>query len=178
MSQNISTRQFEIIEASGRLLMSKGMQGLTTKNLALEMNFTESALYRHFTNKEAIILHLIRYLSENIRTRFKDIVSTDLNAQEKFRALFKSQFSFFKKNPHFIIIILNDSLMDKSHDITNEILDLIATNQKFIRGVVEDGKAAGYFKDEIDTEYLVHITLGSFRLQMLKWKVSQFIFDI
>jgi len=74
------------------------MQGLTTKNLALEMNFTESALYRHFTNKDAIILHLIRYLSGNIKSRFSDIVNTDINPQEKFRALFQSQFHFFKKN--------------------------------------------------------------------------------
>jgi TetR/AcrR family fatty acid metabolism transcriptional regulator len=178
MSQNISARQFEIIEASGRLLMRKGMQGLTTKNLALEMNFTESALYRHFTNKDAIILHLIRYLSGNIKSRFSDIVNTDINPQEKFRALFQSQFHFFKKNPHFIIIILNDSLIDKSHDIINEILVLIAMNQNFISGVIDEGKAVGHFKSDIDTEYMVHITLGSFRLQMLKWKMSQFSFDI
>jgi len=57
-------------------------------------------------------------------------------------------------------------------------LVLIAMNQNFISGVIDEGKAAGHFKSDIDTENMVHITLGSFRLQMLKWKMSQFSFDI
>ena len=48
MSKNITDRQIEIIEASGKILMEKGILGLTTKNLAQKMNFSESALYRHF----------------------------------------------------------------------------------------------------------------------------------
>ena len=58
-----SKRQQEIIESAGKLLMEKGIKGLTTKNLAQEMEFSESALYRHFKNKEDIILLFIRFLS-------------------------------------------------------------------------------------------------------------------
>ena len=42
--KNITERQLEIIEASGKILMEKGILGLTTKNLAKEMHFSESAL--------------------------------------------------------------------------------------------------------------------------------------
>ena len=106
MKVDLSARQLEIIEASGKILMQKGVAGLTTKNLAQEMNFSESALYRHFKDKEEIITNLITYLSENINERFENIINTDLNAEEKFTQLFQSQFSFFKTNPHFIVIVL------------------------------------------------------------------------
>ena len=59
MVDKTSKRQQEIIESAGKLLMEKGIKGLTTKNLAIEMEFSESALYRHFKNKEDIILLLI-----------------------------------------------------------------------------------------------------------------------
>ena len=44
----ISERQKEIIDAAGRILTESGIGGLTTKKLALEMGFSEAAIYRHF----------------------------------------------------------------------------------------------------------------------------------
>ncbi|MCK5280372.1 MAG: helix-turn-helix transcriptional regulator, partial [Cyclobacteriaceae bacterium] len=56
---NITERQLDIIEAAGRILTSSGVSGLTIKNLAKEMKFSESAIYRHFTSKEEIIIALL-----------------------------------------------------------------------------------------------------------------------
>lgn len=178
MDNNISDRQLEIIEASGKILMKKGILSLTTKNLAQEMNFSESALYRHFKDKEAIITLLITYLSENITLRFENIINSDLNPEEKFISLFKSQFSFFKSNPHFIVIVLSDGLMDSSENIKAEIFKLIQTNSTTFKLIIEEGQKLKIFNQEIDVEYLVHFTMGSFRLQMLKWKLADFSFDI
>ena len=52
----LSGRQIEIIEAAGRILTVSGISGLTIKNLANEMKFSESAIYRHFKSKEEIII--------------------------------------------------------------------------------------------------------------------------
>ena len=62
----ITPRQLELIEAASRLLTTSGVNGLTIKNLAKEMNFSESAIYRHFSSKEDIILAMLDYLAENI----------------------------------------------------------------------------------------------------------------
>ncbi len=178
MAKSLTDRQLEIIEASGKLLMEKGILGLTTKNLASEINFSESALYRHFKDKEAILIHLIRYLSENINQRFEQIVISDLPIQDKLPALFQSQFSFFKANPHFIVIILSDGLIDSSDNIKSEIQNLMRTNAKTFTSILKEGQTKEIYNQGIDVEYLVHFTMGSFRLQMLKWKLSNFSFDI
>lgn len=178
MSEIISERQIEIIEASGKILMEKGILGLTTKNIAKEMNFSESALYRHFKDKEAIVSLLIAYLSENITQRFEAILKSNKNPEEKFLELFKSQFSFFKSNPHFIVIVLSDGLMDSSEGIKTEIFKLIQTNTNTFKLIIKKGQKLKFFTREIDDEYLVHFVMGSFRLQMLKWKLANFSFDI
>ncbi|MFN5416495.1 MAG: TetR/AcrR family transcriptional regulator, partial [Flavobacteriia bacterium] len=59
--EKISNRQIELIEAAGKLLSTAGISGLTTKNLAKEMNFSESAIYRHFKSKEDIIVEMLNY---------------------------------------------------------------------------------------------------------------------
>ena len=63
MKRSISDRQLEIIEATGKILTASGLSGLTIKNLAKEMKFTESAIYRHFESKEAIIITMLNYLA-------------------------------------------------------------------------------------------------------------------
>lgn len=173
-----SKRQQEIIESAGKLLMEKGIKGLTTKNLAQEMEFSESALYRHFKNKEDIILLLIRFLSENINLRFETILKAENNAEEKFLALFLSQFQFFKKNPHFIVIVLSDGLMDNSEDIKKSIKKLIETNFSALKKIMTDGQESKLFNQEMEADSLVHFAMGTFRLQMLQWKLSNFNFDI
>ena len=174
----ISNKQQAIIEVSGKILMEKGILGLTTKNLALEMNFSESALYRHFKNKEEIILLLIRYLSNNINERFENIINSDINPEEKYIQLFKSQFAFYNKNPHFIAIVLSDGLMDNSIEIKNEVQKLIQINAICYKKVIVRGQNSNIFNNEVDADDLVHFAMGTFRLQMLKWKLSNFSFDI
>jgi len=178
MVDTTSKRQQEIIESAGKLLMEKGIKGLTTKNLAQEMAFSESALYRHFKNKEDIILLLISFLSDNINSRFNTILNSEINAEEKYLALFKSQFQFFKTNPHFIVIVLSDGLMDNSEDIKNSIKKLIETNFGALKRIMIEGQESNLFNQEMEAESLVHFSMGSFRLQMLQWKLSNFSFDI
>ena len=89
MIDSTSKRQQEIIESAGKLLMQKGVKGLTTKNLALEMNFSESALYRHFKNKEDIIVLLLDYLGSNIKERLNII------SEKKLKESFKNLVLYF-----------------------------------------------------------------------------------
>ena len=108
MIATISDRQFEIIEAAGKILTTSGISGLTIKNLAKEMKFSESAIYRHFTSKEEIIIALLEYLVKNMDERYSNAISIEQSPEEKFKTLFQNQFSFFKKNPHFVVAVFSD----------------------------------------------------------------------
>ncbi|MEI6311188.1 MAG: TetR/AcrR family transcriptional regulator [Bacteroidota bacterium] len=178
MKTAISNRQAEIIATSGRILMEKGIKGLTTKCLADEMNFSESAIYRHFKNKDDIIILLLQDLASSTESRLNKIISQKKSAAENIQAIFKSQFSFFKKNPHYVIAILSESLMDGSEEIKNELFNIMQYILKILSHEIERGKKEGLFIKEIQTTELVHIIIGSFRLCMFKWKLSDFKIDI
>lgn len=57
----ISERQIEIIQATGKILTDTGVAGLTIKKLATAMQFSESAIYRHFESKEAILVAMFHF---------------------------------------------------------------------------------------------------------------------
>ncbi|MEQ1732774.1 MAG: TetR/AcrR family transcriptional regulator, partial [Bacteroidia bacterium] len=174
---DISTRQLEIITAAGKILTTSGITGLTTKNLAKEMQFAESAIYRHFQSKEDIIIALLNYLAQTMDERLSNI-DDELNTEEKFKELFQNQFKFFKKNPHFVVAVFSDGLMEESTRINETIAKLMQVKIKHIKPILAKGQQKGVFTDAISTEELTHIVMGTFRLLMYKWRISNFDFDI
>lgn len=44
--------------------------------------------------------------------------------------------------------------------------------------VIMEGQQKGIFTNAITTEELMHIVMGTFRLQMFKWRIADFQFDI
>jgi AcrR family transcriptional regulator len=176
--KTISDRQFEIIQAAGKLLSSSGVSGLTIKNLAKEMGFAESAVYRHFDSKEAIIVSMLNYLAENMDDRLTQIASLQKDPKEKLEAIFKNQFDFFSKNPHFVVAVFSDGLMEASQKINAAIMRIMQVKMKHLMPVIMEGQQQGHFSNAIPTEELIHIIMASFRLQMFKWRIANFQFDI
>lgn len=174
----ISERQFEILKAASKILSTSGVSGLTIKNLAQEMKFSESAIYRHFTSKEEIIVAMLGYLAENMDERLQKVTSSHKNPLENLESIFLDQFTFFAQNPHFVVAVFSDGLMDASQNINAAIHKIMQVKMKALMPVIMQGQQQGFFTNTITTEELMHIIMGSFRLQMFKWRIANFQFDI
>jgi len=174
---DFTPRQLEIIEAAGKLLTSSGVDGLTIKNLAKEVQFSESAIYRHFSSKEEIIVAMLNYLADSIDKRLSALDSS-ANPETKFKALFNEQFRFFNLNPDFVVAVFSDGLMEKSQIINEALLGLMNVKIRHLMPIVMEGQQKGVFTNAITTDELMHIIMGTFKLQMFKWRIANFEFDI
>lgn len=174
---SISERQKEIIDAAGKILTQSGISGLTTKNLAKEMGFSEAAIYRHFPSKEAIILAMLGFLRSNMDSRISE-VNQSLGVEERFRLIFSSQFFFFTQNQHFVVAVFSDGLWEESGQVNQAILALMQTKMSFLLPLIQEGQSQGLFSSSISSEQITHIVMGAFRLHMFKWRVSGFSFDL
>ena len=176
MSTDISKRQLEIIEAAGKILTEKGINGLTTKKLAQEMNFSESALYRHFTSKEEIIVCMLNYLALNMDQH--SIELENKNPIEQLKNFFQNQFRFFESQPYFVIAVFSEGLLEESEKINHAIKSLMTKRIQLLKPIIQIGQENGAITNDLNSDELIHILMGSVRLFMLKWRMSKFEFDI
>lgn len=174
----IKTRQLEIITAAGKIFTDSGVAGLTTKKLAAKMGFAESALYRHFKGKEEIILTMLQYLASDMENRLKGCLQETIEPEQQLKKLFNNQFNFFKKNPHFIVAIFSDGLLEESKAINSELMRIMAVKRKYLLQIVKKGQAEAVFINKLSADDMVHIIMGSFRLHMLQWRMAEFSFDV
>ena len=178
IKDKISIRQQEIITASGKILITKGIKALTTKNLAFEMGFSESAIYRHFNNKEEIIAALFHYILENFKLRLTEILALELNPLEKLNRIFESQCMFFAENPHFTMAILADDIYYEGEKVKIALQQIMAYKGGVISQVLTAGVANGQIRNDIEIKELQHTIVGSFRLLLHKWRLSNFDFNL
>lgn len=173
-----SARQQEIIVASGNILITKGIKALTTKNLAAEMGFSESAIYRHFSNKEDILIALFRSILENFERRLTPIISQDLNAIEKLNAIFDSQCLFFSQNAYYTIAVLADEIYYEGERVKDALLQIMSFKSSLISTVLETGAKEKTIRNDVSIKELQHTIVGSFRLLLHKWRLNNFEFDL
>ncbi len=175
---NISPRQLEIIESAGKLLSIGGISNLTTKNLAQEMHFSEAALYRHFKNKNEIIIGMLNYLATTMDERLTKGLNGKDDSVLKLQSVFTDQFSFFTKNRHFIVAIFSDGLWENNDKIHKAVQGVMAVKKRHLDLIFTTGIAKKQFTTKINKESLIHISMGTFRLHMLKWKMADYKFDL
>lgn len=178
LKTDISSKQLEILEASGKILITKGIKALTTKNLAIEMGFSESAIYRHFANKEEIIVSLFEYILGHFKLRLNQIITNQSGAIEKLNSIFESQCAFFSENPHFTMAVLADDIYYEGEKVKSALSQIMAYKFGIILGILETGIKAGSVRNDIESSQLLHTIVGSFRLLLHKWRLSNFDFDL
>ncbi len=180
-TSELSNRQTEIMEAAAKLLTTVGVSGLTIKNLAKEMQFSESAIYRHFESKEEIILTMLDYVINGVASFGKEAnyaMSADFTIVDKLKMIFREQFTFFHLNPYLAVAIFSDGLLEESARINEKILTIMRHRKAVLEPLVRQAQEKGELTKEIDAEEIVHIIMGSVRLLMYQWRVSQFSFDV
>ncbi len=178
MQTKITSRQLEIIDATGKILTESGVNGLTIKNLAKEMQFSESAIYRHFNSKNEIIIEMLHYLAETLDDIYIASYSHDDNPEDKLLQLINDKLVFFKENPHFAVVVFSDGLLEDSLKANEAIHSIMMTKQKHLRPIIAENQSVDNFTNDLSEEEIIHLLMGVFRLQMFKWRISGFDFDI
>ncbi len=174
----MTTRQEEITREAIKLIAEKGIQGVTIKNLAHAINVSEPALYRHFKNKTSILLaildsfHVLMPQSEII-----EIFRTK-TPLERIIFLFTEHFKKFAETPSLVSVVFSDEIFKNEKVLTEKIRELIEKNEKLFLNLITEGQRKGEIRNDLPAEHLVLLILGAFRLEVKKWEISSYSFDL
>ncbi len=173
----IKPRQLEIIEATGKILTESGASGLTIKNLAKEMQFSESAIYRHFSSKEEIIIMMLKYLKNNIGKILSNLTKTG-DVEKDYKTFFNKLSLYFKENPYYVVVVFSEGLMDESDKINDEILGLMTITTNQLEPILKEGQKQGVFIASVPSNELTMVSIATFKLYMFNWKFYKFKIDL
>lgn len=168
-----TARQIEIMEAATQRIDEYGIQNLTIKTLAADINLSEPALYRHFAGKNAILLGLLEYFKNEMKERINTIsFQKDESAGDRLRKIFNSQLATFENKPAVVSVIFAESIFHFDKSLSNKVSEIIGYMNEVVTENIKTGQSNNQYSTLINAGITTTIITGGMRMAVMKWKLS------
>mgnify|MGYP003531259678 CR=1 FL=1 len=172
-NKDFTHRQIEIMDAATLRIDQYGIQELTIKNLAADLNLSEAALYRHFKSKNEILLGLLSYFILEMKVRITNMMSNnEQNPSEILKQIFTSQLNTFVLKPAIVSVIFSEGIFQFNKELLEKVSEMMSLMQFNISSLISKGQDQGIYAQLLGKDALTTIIMGSMRMVVLKWKLS------
>lgn len=175
--KKFTERQQQIVETAIKLIADKGIQNLTTKNLAKEIGISEPALYRHFSNKLEILKAVIINFQIKMQPALEKLKKS-LNSLNKIENFILEHLKIINKNPDFAKVIFSEANFQNEENLILKMNDMMNKSHKVLETIVQSGQKKGEIRSDISSLSLVRMIIGSMRLLVTQWSMSGMIFNL
>lgn len=169
-------RKKEILEVSLEILHEKGHRGLTVRNIAGRIGISEPGVYRHFNNKEEIVIKLAeKVLSENKITAEERDCSSSFGL---IRGILLNLFRSLEEVPLATTILFQGDLFSEYPEVEKIFMKHQKKNKKKLKEIVEKGQKEGLISENVDPKTFALILMGSIRVMVLEWRNKDFSYSL
>jgi len=169
-------RQKIIIDEAINIIHDGGYESLSIRELAKRVKISEPAIYRHFLNKEDIVLGILNRISDFDQSLIESI-DKKKTAKEKLDEFICFHFEFLAKNKNMTSVIFSEDIFTQSSILKEKLIKIFSYRKKVIIGILEDIKSKEKIRD-LDSAELSKIIIGFIRMIVLEWKLSDFNFSL
>jgi AcrR family transcriptional regulator len=169
-------RQDMIIDEAINIIHSSGYQSLSIRELAKQVKISEPAIYRHFLNKEDIILGILNRMMDFDHLLEKDILKQK-TTQDKIRHFILFHFEFLEKKKEMTSVLFAEEMFDQSDILRQRLIFIIQKRKNLLNSILQESRVNGEIV-EIDNKDLISLILGLIRMIVLEWKLRNFTFSL
>jgi len=169
-------RQKIIIDEAINIIHEGGYESLSIRELASKVQISEPAIYRHFINKEDIVLGILSRIGE-FDHMLEDNLGEGKTAVEKLQRFINFHFSFLNKNKEMTSVLFSEDIFNQSALLKEKLVRIIKYRKKLLVSIIQEGIDSKEIKD-IEPGSIVTMILGFIRLTVLEWRLGGFNFDL
>ena len=169
-------RQKIIVDEAINIIHEGGYESLSIRELAKRVKISEPAIYRHFLNKEDIVLGILNRIS-NFDQNLIASINKKKTTKEKLNEFICFHFEFLAKNKNMTSVIFSEDIFTQSSILKEKLIKIFSYRQKVIIDILEDIKSKEKVKN-LDSAELSKIIIGFIRMIVLEWKLSDFNFSL
>ncbi|MBU2549328.1 MAG: TetR family transcriptional regulator [Proteobacteria bacterium] len=156
-----------ILSAAERIFAEQGFAKAKVSEIARMAGVSEGTVYEYFASKEALLFAIpaarLRDHMDRVDEAFE--VKTPLR---KLRRLIRNHFSFYLTNRNFLKVFLLHIQLSAGF-YTSTVYETLKRYYRVIEGVIEEGKAEGSFRPDLNARVFRNLFLGSFSHMAIRW---------
>ncbi|MDO8263076.1 MAG: TetR/AcrR family transcriptional regulator [Gallionella sp.] len=165
-------RQNEIIRVAVDLAAEKGVDNVTTQNMADAMKVTQGAIFKHFTTKDDIWVAVMHWIREQLMKVLEKAASEADNPVDAIERMFFAHIAFISKHPAIPRLLFSELLHKKNSKLRDLIQGIISGYETKIAGLLDAAKAQSLVPPGLDSNSAAVLYIGM--IQGLVMQVSIF----
>jgi AcrR family transcriptional regulator len=167
-------RQQAIVDTARKIISSRGIENLTVREIAKELNITDGALYRHFKSKKEIISLLIDDIEETLLVAIKEAAAKSKEPLKKLESILLLQLSYAEQRKGLTFIVINETLNLKDKELQRKMSGVIDKYLKMIKEILLDGMESGNLRKGLHLKSASIAFFGFVQSLVTLWALSGF----
>lgn len=165
-------RQSEIVRVAVHLAAEKGIDSVTTQDMADAMNVTQGAVFKHFPTKDDIWFAVISWIRGRLMTVLEKAASEATDPINAIERMFYAHITFISKHPAIPRLLFTEMLHKKNSKLRDLIQEIISGYEGKVAGLLEAAKEQSLVAHDLDSQSAAVLYIGM--IQGLFMQVSIF----
>lgn len=153
-------RQGEIIRVAIELAAEKGVDSVTTQDMADAMHLTQGAIFRHFATKDDIWVAVMQWIRERLMNVLSKAAADAADPLDAIQRMFLAHIAFISKHPAIPRLLFSELLHKKNSKLRQLIQEIISGYEARIAGLLEAAKSQSLAPADLDSKSAAVLYIG------------------
>ncbi len=149
IAEKKALKRESIIQTSLQLFATQGFHKTTIPDIAGKLKMSVGNLYNYFSSKDILAQEIIKYTSESLGEKIREINETDASAEQKIHQIVTIYFTMAKEKPEMIEYFLRVYLSNR--EVFNDGCEGMICVSGFITEIMiffDDGVSSGELRNQ------------------------------
>lgn len=178
MEKNVLHRSERLILTTIDILEELGIQGITTREIAKRQNVSEATIFRHFKNKNELLLAMLDYYIQYDSDIYQSIRLNALNPKEALRFLTSRYAEYFENYPAISAITQIYEVLRYDAELKDKVKEIQQRRFQKMRELIEELQKTGDLPSDSDSGLLTTMVVGMFREICFQWRLDNYSFSL
>ncbi len=153
------------------ILDELGIQGLSTREIARRQGISEGTLFRHFKNKNEIILAVLEHFSKFDRDIIQSIKLMQLMPRKAITYFINAYSEYYENYPAITSVTQVLDELARDSELGGKVKSIFNCRRDFIRDMVVEGQRVKEFRGDFDSESLADVISGISTSICFRWRM-------
>ena len=154
-------RRAATVEAVVALAATQNPSEISTTAIAQHMQLTQGALFRHFANKDAILLAVMEWVAEQLLARIDQAAEAATSPSAALQAVFMAHVNFVAAHPGVPRIIFSELQRAGETPPKHAVQQLVGSYGARLHRLISQGQAQGELHADLDVPAAVTLFIGT-----------------
>ena len=171
--RSILHRKDKLIITTIDVIDEIGIMNLSTREIALREGVSEATLFRHYKNKNDLLLAVLDYFTQFDNDLYQTTLLKKLTPLDSIRFFIGSLAEFYENYPAITVITQLMDTLRYEPELEEKVRSIVFQRSQFLEQLINEAKKKNEIKDDVNVENLADIISGAFREICLKWRFSK-----